>query len=107
MALCPQAGHRNQMKSFLRALCSPILSYFESGEEAFSYKSSHRKILITVGALFLVLSLGSLYTTIITAIAGGLIPTVVFFIIAMVCEIVGLLGNDRAVAKIWKSSKES
>jgi hypothetical protein len=43
----------------------------------------------------------------ITAIAsdqlGGLIPILVFFVIGFVCLIVGFLGSDRAVAKIWGS----
>lgn len=34
---------------------------------------------------------------------GGIIPTVVFLGVGLVCEIVGLLGSDRAVAKIWKA----
>jgi hypothetical protein len=34
---------------------------------------------------------------------GGLIPFLVFFMVGFVCEVVGLLGSNRAVAKIWGS----
>ncbi|WP_417214680.1 hypothetical protein [Alcanivorax sp.] len=38
-----------------------------------------------------------------TAVYGGLIPMVVFLAVGLVCEVVGLLGSDKAVARMWKS----
>ncbi len=44
------------MKEFLRKVFSPILDTFESGDDDYAYRPSHRTILIVVGVLFLVLS---------------------------------------------------
>ena len=87
----------------MRKLFLPILSIFESGEGEYSYKKSHRKILLVVGALFLILSVVSAISAISASQMGGLIPFLVFFSVGLVCEVVGLLGNDRAIAKIWGS----
>ena len=91
------------MKNSLRKIFLPILSIFESGEEEYNYKKSHRKILLIVGALFLILSAVSAISAISSSQLGGLIPFLVFFLVGLVCEVVGLLGSNRAVAKIWGS----
>lgn len=91
------------MKKTLRKLFAPILNIFESGEGEYSYKASHRKILMYMGLLFFVLSTLSGITAIASDQLGGLIPILVFFIIGFVCLIVGFLGSDRAVSKIWGS----
>lgn len=89
------------MKSLLRKLFSPILNYFESGEEEYSYKDSHRAILVVVGTLFVLLSFISLVASLAAGPIGALIPFVVFFGGGIICLVVGGLGNDRAVSKIW------
>jgi hypothetical protein len=91
------------MKVLFRKLCSPILSYFESGQGEFIYQKSHRFILIVVGLLFLFLSLVSAFMAIDASQFGVFIPIVIFFIAGLVCIIVGCLGNERAVATIWGS----
>lgn len=91
------------MKTFLRKTFSPILNPFESGDDDYVYRPSHRKILIVVGALFLLLSVGGLAATVVTSLYGGLIPMVFFLVAGLVCEVVGLLGSDKAVARMWKS----
>jgi len=91
------------MKNTLRKIFLPILRIFESGDGEYSYKKSHRKILIVVGMLFLILSAVSAASAISSSQLGGLIPFLVFFIVGFVCELIGLLGSDRAVAKIWGS----
>jgi isoprenylcysteine carboxyl methyltransferase (ICMT) family protein YpbQ len=91
------------MKKSLRKLFLPILNIFESGEEEYIYKKSHRKILLVMGVLFLFLSIVSAIATIVSSQMGGLIPFLVFFAVGAVCEIVGFLGSDRSVAKIWGS----
>ena len=91
------------MKSTMRKLFSPILAYFESGEGAYSYKKSHRTILVIVGSLFLVLSCISIAAIVATLQVGAMIPILVFFLTGLVCLVVGGLGTDRAVAKIWGS----
>ena len=35
--------------------------------------------------------------------AGGAFPAIIFGLIGLVCLIVGFLGNDKAVANIWKN----
>lgn len=89
------------MKAVLRKLCSPILGLFESGNEAYVYKPSHRKVLVILGMLCLIISLVSLVFTIKTSEPGGVLPILVFFMTGLVCEIVSLLGSERAVARIW------
>jgi len=91
------------MKKLMRKLFSPVLGYFESGTEDYSYRPSHRKILIALGALFLLLSLGCLYASIAADASAGFLPAAVFFVVGAVCQVVGWLGNERAVARIWKS----
>lgn len=89
------------MREKLKKVFAPILNIFESGEGEYSYKSSHRTILIAVGALFLLLSVASLAAAIHSAQEGAWLPAIIFFCVGAVCEIVGLLGSERAVAKIW------
>lgn len=88
------------MKQQLRKVFSPLLGMFESGSDEFAYKPSHRKILVFMSFLFSVLALLVLIMN-----RGGdigyLFPTVVFGLIGFVGLVVGLLGTDRAVAKIW------
>lgn len=92
------------MKSFLRKVFSPILNGLESGDEEFAYRPSHRKILITVSFLF------SFLATVVVLLMPGTdpghwIPVVIFGGVGFVGFVVGFLGNDRAVAKIWGSRK--
>ena len=91
------------MKKTLRKIFLPILRIFETGEGEYSYKKSHRSILLIVGVLFLFLSAGSAVSAISSSQMGGIIPFLVFFLVGLVCEVVGLLGSNRAVAKIWGS----
>ena len=91
------------MKSTLRKIFNPILSWFEDQDGPYAYKPSHRLILKIVGALFFFLSAVSLAACIYTAQMGAVVPVIVFFAIGLVCMIVGFLGSDKAVAKIWNS----
>jgi hypothetical protein len=90
------------MKDVMRKLCSPILEMFESGEGKYDYRKSHRTILLVLGALCFIIASVSLFFTLKTGEFAGIIPIAVFFITGLVCEIVGLLGSDQAVARIWK-----
>ncbi|MAA72982.1 MAG: hypothetical protein CL679_14790 [Bermanella sp.] len=89
------------MKASLRALFSPILNIFESGDEPYLYKPSQRTILLAVSVLFTILIIAICAFSWNTAGFGFLIPVVVFSCVALVGYVVGLLGNERAVAKIW------
>lgn len=91
------------MKALLRKLFAPVLNIFETGESDYSFKRSHRITLIVVGTLFLLLSLVSLAAAIYTSQVGAWLPFLIFFSAGSVCAIVGFLGSDQAVAKIWGS----
>ncbi len=91
------------MKNSLRAIFSPILNYFEKGDEPYTYKPLNRKILIFMSTLFLSLAIVVAYLSRENSDLGYLIPVVVFSAIALIGLVVGLLGNDRAVTKIWGS----
>ena len=91
------------MKNTLTKIFQPILRIFESGEGEYIYKKSHRNILLIVGVLFLFLSAASAVSAISSSQMSGLIPFLVFFLVGIVCRVIGLLGSNRAVAKIWGS----
>ena len=93
------------MKTRLQEIFSPVLGYFETGEGDYSYKDSHRKILVIVGVLFLGLSFVLLAAAIFTAQPGAAFPFLIFFVAGAVCVIVGGLGSDRAVAKLWGNTR--
>ena len=83
-----------------RRIFSPILTPLESGEEPYHYKTSSRTILKAVGLLFCSLSSGvAVFSP--KEDLGFLIPVCVFFLAGALCLVVGFLGSDRAVAKIW------
>lgn len=89
------------MKQTLRKLFSPILKPLESGPVGSNYKPSHRSILIVVGALFLILSTISTGALVYTGQLGALIPIVVFLGIGGLSLVVGALGTDAAVSRMW------
>jgi uncharacterized membrane protein HdeD (DUF308 family) len=89
------------MKDELRNLCRPILAFFEKGEPAGSYRPSHRKILLAVAALFLILFGLSLYLAFAAGQVAAVIPVGVFFLVSLVALIVATLGTDSAVSRIW------
>jgi hypothetical protein len=89
------------MKQLLRKLCSPILNGLESGDEPYAVKPLNRKILVVIGVLFLGLGSAVAYLSIDMGEIGFLIPVVVFGGVSLVTLVVGVLGTDRAVAKIW------
>lgn len=89
------------MKSALTKLLWPILKRFETDIEPANYKKSHRSILIIVGSIFVVLSTISAGIVFSGGQWGGLVPVVVFFSIGFVAVVVGALGSNGAVSKIW------
>lgn len=90
------------MKDVFRQLFWPILRLFETGEVgSYNYRPLHRKVLLIMGFLFLVLAMVSLYFGLIAGQLAALIPVLVFFGAGLVCAVVGLLGSERAVARIW------
>lgn len=91
------------MKQHLIKLFWPVLRFFETDVVAVNYKKSHRVALNVVGVLFVVLSLVSAVTTYLTGELGSLIPVIIFATIGAIAIIVGSLGSNGAVCKIWGS----
>ncbi len=91
------------MKTLLRSLFSFVLTPLEKGEEEFHHNPLGRKILIVIGVLFSGLGSGVIfiYFTLALEDIAYLIPSLVFLTVGVLCLVIGSLGNDRAVAKIW------
>ncbi len=88
------------MKQLLRTIFSPILNIFESDSGEFVYKSSHRYILIFIGCMFSMMAIAVLWVAQ-GQDPGYFLPVLIFGLIGIVSFIIGFLGTDRAVAKIW------
>ncbi len=93
------------MKARLIKLFWPILRPFEAGDEPYGHKPINRKILIAIGTMFTLLSIASVALSRGIRDLGYLIPIIVFFAVGATALIVGLLGSDRAVAKIWGTKR--
>lgn len=89
------------MKEILTKIFWPILKFFETGEEPANYKKSHRVALNVLGALFMLLSFGSAGAAYASGDLGAIVPVLVFFCVGLVAAVVGTLGSNRAVSKIW------
>lgn len=89
------------MKNSLRNMFSPLLNIFESGDQPLPYKKSHRTTLIIVGSLFLMLSVGTTIGAYFYGQLGAALPILIFFTVGATCLVVGILGSDHAVSKIW------
>jgi predicted permease len=91
------------LKDTLRRIFSSLLNPLEQADGEFAYKPSHRIILLVVGVLFLCLSLGVLAAVVVSSQYGAGLPCLIFFAVAFYCLVVGSLGSDKAVAKLWNS----
>ena len=88
------------MKQQFRALFSFILTPLESSTAPYAYKRSHRVALLILSVLFMFLASAVFF------IGQGkdptyLIPVILFGGVGFLGLVVGLLGSERAVAKIW------
>ena len=89
------------MRNILTKMFWPILKFFEAGGEPTNYKKSHRVALNILGGLFILLSLLSAMAAYSVGGAASLIPVIVFFCLGFVAVVVGTLGSDSAVSRIW------
>lgn len=88
------------MKQQFRTLFSFILTPLESSTVPYAYKRSYRVALLILSVLFMFLA------SIVFFIGQDedptyLIPVILFGGVGCLGLIVGLLGTERAVAKIW------
>lgn len=93
------------MKKLLQKIFSPLLVKLDSGKGEYNYQRSHRLILVVVGSLFSFLTAGVLAVGINTDGWGFLFPSIIFGGVGFSCIVIAGLGSDRAVARIWSSSK--
>jgi len=93
------------MKQVLIKLLWPLLRIFETDEEAVGYRDSHRVVLNIMGVLFLGLSFGSAWAGYVSGELGALVPVVVFLGLGFVALVLGILGSNAAVCKIWGPKK--
>ena len=92
------------MKKGLRKLFAPLLNVFENNEGDYVYKPMSRIILIVLAMLFGGLTVGLIVISQQMALGwGALIPVSVFSAVSLFCLIIGGLGTDRAVARVWGS----
>lgn len=89
------------MKKLLRTLFRPILAPLEAGDKPYHYKPLSRKILLFFGAVFTFLGLLAAWLIPADADPGYYFPVIVFTLAGLYGLIVGALGTDRAVARIW------
>lgn len=96
-----------QLKQLLRSLFSPLLGLFEGGNEPYQYKPSYRKILLVFALLFIALASFVLWLALSaeTLQPGYFLPVLVFGGIGLLSLLVGLLGTDRAVSRLWHSAR--
>lgn len=88
------------MRSLFRHLFAFVLTPLEAGNQVYAYKRSHRVALLIVGVLFAALASAIVFIAEDRS-PGYLFPALVFGVVGVLALIVGALGNDRAVAKIW------
>lgn len=95
------------MKQLLRSVFSPLLGLFEGGNEPYQYKPSYRKILLVFAFLFSALAAFVLWLMLSSDIRqlGYFLPVLVFGGIGLLALLVGLLGTDRAVSRLWHSAR--
>ena len=91
------------MLSLLRKLFSPLLNIFERNNDAFVVRSKNRAIVLFVGLVFGLLAFAlPLYMPQLVRM-GYWFVMIVFGLISFVGLVVGLLGSDKAVAKLLGS----
>jgi len=62
-------------------------------------------VLIAIGGLFGLLACGLIVVMVKTLRMEAVLPLLIFSAVGLVCLVVGSLGSDRAVAKIWGNTQ--
>lgn len=92
------------MKKVFIKICWPLLRLFETdAAEPANYKPSHRFALNFIGFVFLLLSFVSALVGYSSGELGAIIPALIFFGAGLSAVVVGVLGSNGAVAKVWGS----
>jgi len=91
------------MKNTLRNIFSPILNIFENNNDEFVYRSLNRKIVLFISFVFSLLAFGLPAFMPKLVEMGYWFVMIVFGSLSFVGFVVGLLGSDKAVAKLLGS----
>lgn len=91
------------MKNALKKIFSPILNIFENNNDEFIYRSLNRKIVLFISSVFFMLAFFlPIYMPQLIKM-GFWFVMIVFGGLSSVGLVVGLLGTDKAVAKLLGS----
>ena len=91
------------MKNLFKNIFSPILNIFEQNNDEFVYRSLNRKIVLFISVVFSLLAFGLPAFMPKLIELGYWFVMIVFGALSFVGLIVGLLGSDKAVAKLLGS----
>ena len=91
------------MKKFFQQIFAPILNIFENNNDEFVYRSLNRKIVLFVSIVFSLLAFGLPAFMPVLVEMGYWFVMIVFGGLSLVGFIVGILGSDKAVAKLLGS----
>lgn len=91
------------MKNLLKNVLSPILNIFENNNDEFVYRSLNRKIVLFISSVFFLLAFALPVFLPQLIEMGFWFVMLVFGSLSLVGLIVGLLGSDKAVAKLLGS----
>lgn len=91
------------MKNMLKNIFSPILNIFENNNNEFVYRSLNRKIVLFISSVFFLLAFALPVFLPQLIEMGFWFVMLVFGSLSLVGLIVGLLGSDKAVAKLLGS----
>jgi hypothetical protein len=89
------------MKDQLRRLFGFLLNPLEKGTADYQYKPLNRTVLLVMSLVFLGLSLAVAWVAISQGAWSHLVAALIFGGVSILGLVVGLLGSDRAVAKLW------
>lgn len=91
------------MKNSLKSLFSPLLNIFENNNDEFIIRSLNRKIVLFISSVFFLLAFGLPAYMPQLIQMGYWFVMLIFGALSSVGLIVGLLGSDKAVAKLLGS----
>lgn len=91
------------MKNRLKSLFSPLLNIFENNNDEFIVRSLNRKIVLFISSVFFLLAFGLPAYMPQLIQMGYWFVMLIFGALSSVGLIVGLLGSDKAIAKLLGS----
>ena len=91
------------MNALFKKIFSPVLNIFEKNNDEFLYRSLNRKIVLFISSVFFLLAFALPIFMPQLFKMGYWFVMLVFGSLSLVGLIVGLLGSDKAVAKLLGS----